>query len=118
METAYYLLGSGMSAERFGEVVRLHWGVENSLHWCLDATMNEDRARNRMDNGPQPRPKGKLEGIIGKEAQTCPLERQLPGQRPCSNLKRGSPAICNEFLPALPTEFTRARSGPPRAPEP
>ena len=52
-ETAYYLLSSALSAERFGEVVRSHWGVENRLHWCLDVTMSEDRARNRMDHGPQ-----------------------------------------------------------------
>jgi predicted transposase YbfD/YdcC len=37
---------------RGGEVVRSHWGVENRLHWCLDVVMNEDAARNRMDNGP------------------------------------------------------------------
>lgn len=52
-ETAYYLLSTTMSAQRFGEVARSHWAVENRLHWCLDVTMNEDRARNRMDNGPQ-----------------------------------------------------------------
>jgi predicted transposase YbfD/YdcC len=52
-ETAYYLLSTAMDPERFGEVVRSHWGVENRLHWCLDVTMNEDRARNRLDNGPQ-----------------------------------------------------------------
>ena len=52
-ETAYYLLSTAMDPERFGEVVRSHWGVENRLHWCLDVAMNEDRARNRMDNGPQ-----------------------------------------------------------------
>jgi predicted transposase YbfD/YdcC len=51
-ETAYYLLSTAMAPERFGEVVRSHWGVENRLHWCLDVTMNEDRARNRMDSGP------------------------------------------------------------------
>ena len=28
------------------------WGIENSLHWCLDVIMNEDNARNRLDNGP------------------------------------------------------------------
>jgi len=42
-----------VSAERFGEVARAHWGVENGLHWVLDVTMNEDGARNRKDNGPQ-----------------------------------------------------------------
>jgi predicted transposase YbfD/YdcC len=52
-ETAYYLLSTPITPERFGEVVRSHWGVENRLHWCLDVTMNEDRMRNRMDNGPQ-----------------------------------------------------------------
>src|ERR1700691_4806668 len=52
-DTAYYLLSTPMAPERFGEVVRSHWAIENRLHWCLDVTMNEDRARNRMDSGPQ-----------------------------------------------------------------
>jgi predicted transposase YbfD/YdcC len=52
-ETAYYLLSMPLSPERFGEVVRAHWGVENRLHWVLDVVMNEDQARNRLDNGPQ-----------------------------------------------------------------
>jgi predicted transposase YbfD/YdcC len=51
-ETAYYLFSTPLSAVRGGEVVRSHWGVENRLHWCLDVVMNEDAARNRMDNGP------------------------------------------------------------------
>jgi predicted transposase YbfD/YdcC len=51
-ETAYYLFSAPISAQRGGEVVRSHWGVENSLHWRLDVTMNQDAARNRMDNGP------------------------------------------------------------------
>ena len=33
--------------------MRDHWGVENRLHECLDVTMSEDSARNRMDSGPQ-----------------------------------------------------------------
>jgi predicted transposase YbfD/YdcC len=51
-ETAYYLLSTAMTVERFGQVVRAHWGVENRLHWTLDVIMNEDQARNRLDNGP------------------------------------------------------------------
>lgn len=51
-ETAYYLLSTAMPAERFGHVVRAHWAVENRLHWTLDVVMNEDQARNRLDNGP------------------------------------------------------------------
>jgi predicted transposase YbfD/YdcC len=52
-ETAYYLLSTPLSAERFGQVVRQHWTVENSLHWVLDVTMQEDWARQRKDHGPE-----------------------------------------------------------------
>jgi len=52
METAYYLLSTPMTAAHFGQVVRAHWAVENSLHWTLDVIMNEDQARNRLDHGP------------------------------------------------------------------
>jgi predicted transposase YbfD/YdcC len=51
-ETAYYLLSAEMTAERFADVASAHWAVENSLHWVLDVTMNEDQTRNRLDNGP------------------------------------------------------------------
>lgn len=44
-ETAYYLLSTALSAERFGQIVRQHWGMENSLHWALDVTGQEDQAR-------------------------------------------------------------------------
>ena len=51
-ETAYYLLSTALSPERFNQVVRSHWGVENRLHWRLDVVMNEDQDRSRMDNSP------------------------------------------------------------------
>jgi predicted transposase YbfD/YdcC len=51
-ETAYYLLSKALSAERFNEVVRQHWGIENRLHWRLDVVMNEDQDRTRLGNGP------------------------------------------------------------------
>jgi predicted transposase YbfD/YdcC len=51
-ETAYYLLSTALTSERFLEVARAHWGVENQLHWRLDVVMNEDQQRARMDNGP------------------------------------------------------------------
>lgn len=52
-ETAYYLLSSALSPERFNEVVRSHWGVENQLHWRLDVVMNEDQDRSRMGHAPE-----------------------------------------------------------------
>src|SRR5271165_2459396 len=51
-ETAYYLLSAPLTPERFNDVVRSHWGVENRLHWRLDVVMNEDQDRSRLGNGP------------------------------------------------------------------
>ena len=37
----------------FGESIRSHWGIENSLHWILDVALNEDDCKIRKDNAPQ-----------------------------------------------------------------
>ena len=52
-ETRFFLLSSKMTPERFLGAVRAHWAVENSLHWVLDVTMNEDAQRNRTGSGPE-----------------------------------------------------------------
>lgn len=52
-ETAYYLLSATLTPQRFGEITRCHWGIENRLHWRLDVSMNEDQARNRLGHGPE-----------------------------------------------------------------
>lgn len=49
----YYLSSANLDAERFARSVRIHWRIENSLHWVLDTTFDEDRARNRKDHGPE-----------------------------------------------------------------
>jgi predicted transposase YbfD/YdcC len=50
-ETAYYLLSAALTPERFNQVVRQHWSIENSLHWRLDVVMNEDQDRTLAGNG-------------------------------------------------------------------
>ncbi len=30
--------------------VRAHWGIENSVHWCLDVALNDDQMRARIKN--------------------------------------------------------------------
>ncbi len=49
----YYLSSAPLTPERFARAVRGHWAIENSLHWVLDVSFDEDRARNRRDNGPE-----------------------------------------------------------------
>ena len=51
--TRYYLSSARLTPEAFARAVRGHWAIENSLHWVLDVTFDEDRARNRRDNGPE-----------------------------------------------------------------
>lgn len=69
VETRYYISSLSNNAEIFGQSVRSHWGVENSLHWSLrvvasflkswrvpqrlDVALNEDNCRIRKDNAPE-----------------------------------------------------------------
>lgn len=48
-DVRYYISSLGLGVKRFAACVRGHWGIENTLHWCLDVTFREDenRVRNR-----------------------------------------------------------------------
>lgn len=49
----YYLLSKYIAAKRLLQIVRSHWGIENRLHWVLDAVFDEDGSRTRKDNAPE-----------------------------------------------------------------
>lgn len=38
----YYLTSRRAKAQRLGEAIRGHWGIENGLHWVLDVAFGED----------------------------------------------------------------------------
>lgn len=52
-EKRYYLSSLKISAGEIEKAIRSHWSIENSLHWVLDVTFNEDRSRIRKKNGPE-----------------------------------------------------------------
>lgn len=51
--TRYHLSSARLTPERFARAVCSHRAIENSLHWVLDVTFDEDAARNRAENGPE-----------------------------------------------------------------
>ena len=52
-ETRYYISSLKVGANTFNHAVRMHWGIENSLHWVLDLAFREDECRKRSDNSAQ-----------------------------------------------------------------
>ena len=52
-ETRYFISSLPCDAKRFAEAARDHWGVENSLHWCLDISFREDDSRVRNGHAPE-----------------------------------------------------------------
>ncbi|CDN16252.1 Transposase, IS4 [Richelia intracellularis] len=52
-EVQFYLTSLNCDTPNLGQVIRLHWGVENGLHWTLDVIFSEDACGVRTGHTPQ-----------------------------------------------------------------
>ena len=51
--TRYYISSLLTQAKELQRAIRLHWGIENKLHWVLDVAFSEDASRKRAGNASQ-----------------------------------------------------------------
>jgi predicted transposase YbfD/YdcC len=53
VEWRFFLSSLHCDARYAAELVRAHWGIENSLHWVLDVAFREDECRKRQGNSAE-----------------------------------------------------------------
>lgn len=86
----HYFIGSRrLTARRYGEALRGHWRIENSLHWQLDVTFGEDASRERGRIGAQ--------NLAGLRRLALSLLKQHPSKKSIAQ-KRLSAAYNTGFL--------------------
>jgi len=71
-EIRYYLSSLPLDVALFARCVRSHWGIENTCHWSLDVTYNEDGLKTRKRQA--------TENMAWLRRFTLSLLKQHPGK--------------------------------------
>lgn len=86
-EMRYYMSSLPSNAQRLGQIIRAHWGVENKLHWHLDVSFGEDLCKVRTDHAAENFSLAKKMALNLLKADTSeklgvPNKRKLAGWSP------------------------------------
>lgn len=92
-ERRLYLSSLELNAERFNQIVRSHWGVENSVHWTMDVTFGEDQSRARTENAAQ--------NLATLRRIALNLLRNEATAKKSLRRKRNTAALDNRYLESL-----------------
>ncbi|MGB5711455.1 MAG: ISAs1 family transposase, partial [Waterburya sp.] len=85
----FYISSLEAAAQRHNQVIRSHWSIENSLHWVLDVTFNEDASRIRQGHAAENL------GLLRRLSVNL-LKREPSKQSP--KMKRYKAGMDNDFL--------------------
>ena len=100
VSTRYYLSSARLTPEAVARAVRAHWAIENSLHWVLDVTFDEDRAETAATTAPKTSPSSAASPSTSstRQGRRCPPHENanapdgpMPSPEP-SSAKCDSPA--------------------------
>jgi predicted transposase YbfD/YdcC len=88
-ETRYYISSLGEDAKALNKKIRMHWSIENSLHWILDVNFGEDSSSRRKGDS------AKNFNLISKIAMS--LLKKENSEKKSMNLKRFHAALDNSY---------------------
>jgi predicted transposase YbfD/YdcC len=103
--TRFHLSPVRLTPARFATAVRARWAIETTLHWAPDVTVDEDRARNRKDNGP--------ENLTFLRKLTLNLLQKARSKLPVSR-KRKRSGWSSDFARTIPGQMRVALAMPGR----
>lgn len=89
-DVRYYISNLSLDVKQFAKAVRGHWRIENTLHWILDMTFDEDRCRIRKQSNA-------VENLAYMRRIALSLLKQHPS-KDSVNLKRQQAGWDNDFL--------------------